>query len=88
MGDYTGNPTKKGWLTSIFELGAWLGTLLSGFVAETCSRKYGVLIATSFFVLGVIVQITSIAGGHNSILGGRFVTFVNLHDMAEINDGC
>ena len=28
MGNYVSNPTLKGWLTSILELGAWLGTLL------------------------------------------------------------
>jgi MFS family permease len=76
MGGYIDNPTQKGWLTSILELGAWLGTILSGFVAEVCSRKYGILIATSFFVLGVIIQATSIDVGHNAILAGRFITYV------------
>jgi MFS family permease len=75
MGGYIDNPTQKGWLTAILELGAWLGAVLSGFVAEVFSRKYGVLIATAFFVLGVIVQVTSIAGGHEAILAGRFITY-------------
>lgn len=74
MDGYTKNPTQKGWLTSILELGAWVGAILSGFIAEVCSRKYGVLIATGVFMLGVIVQISSISGGHEAILGGRFVT--------------
>jgi MFS family permease len=78
MGDYDGsdpaNQTRKGWLTSILELGAWFGTLLSGFMAETASRKYGILIATSVFILGVVIQSTAISAGHNSILGGRFIT--------------
>jgi MFS family permease len=51
---------RKGWLTSILELGAWLGTLLSGFMAETASRKYGILIATCVFILGVVIQATAI----------------------------
>jgi hypothetical protein len=42
--------SKKGWLTSILELGAWIGTLLSGFMAETLSRKYGILVATGEFL--------------------------------------
>lgn len=50
MGNYAGNDpanqSRKGWLTSILELGAWIGTLLSGFMAEAASRKYGILIAT------------------------------------------
>ncbi|CRK24110.1 hypothetical protein BN1708_003801 [Verticillium longisporum] len=76
MDGYIDNPTLKGWLTAILELGAWFGTLLSGFVAEVFSRKYGVLVATAVFMLGVIIQITSIAGGHESILAGRFITQV------------
>jgi MFS family permease len=79
MGDYdptdpNADQTKKGWLTSILELGAWLGTLLSGFMAEAISRKYGIIVACSVFILGVIIQITSIAGGYQSILAGRFIT--------------
>lgn len=65
MGSYdTDRPedqSKKGWLTSILELGAWVGTLLSGFMAETASRKYSILIATSVFILGVIIQSTAIS---------------------------
>jgi MFS family permease len=78
MGNYDSNDpadsTRKGWLTSILELGAWLGTLLSGFMAESLSRKYGILIATAVFIIGVVVQATAITAGHNAILGGRFIT--------------
>jgi predicted MFS family arabinose efflux permease len=75
MGVYITDQTKKGWLTSILELGAWLGTLFSGFIAEVCSRKYGVLIATSVFILGVVIQATSITAGYQAILAGRFITY-------------
>jgi len=65
MGEYDNDrkedQSKKGWLTSILELGAWLGTLLSGFMAEAASRKYGILIATAVFILGVVIQITAVA---------------------------
>jgi MFS family permease len=71
---YIDNPTQKGWLTAILELGAWFGALMSGFVAESLSRKYGILAATGVFIIGVVVQITAIAGGHNEILAGRFIT--------------
>ncbi|KFA78275.1 hypothetical protein S40288_02619, partial [Stachybotrys chartarum IBT 40288] len=77
MEGYIDDPTLRGWMTAILELGAWFGALLSGFMAEVFSRKYGVLIATSFFILGVVVQITSITGGHESILAGRFITGCN-----------
>jgi len=78
------NSTQKGWLTAILELGAWVGAILSGFIAEVCSRKYGVLIATSFFVLGVVVQASSIAGGHEAILGGRFITGMGVGSLSMI----
>ncbi|KZL63615.1 quinate permease [Colletotrichum incanum] len=84
MDGYTKNPTQKGWLTAILELGAWVGAVLSGFIAEVCSRKYGVLIATGVFILGVIVQVTSISGGHESILGGRFITGIGVGSLSMI----
>lgn len=70
--------TKKGWLTAILELGAWLGTLLSSFVAETISRKYGILVACCVFILGVIIQAVSIHAGPAAILVGRFITYVTI----------
>ncbi|GAW23321.1 hypothetical protein ANO14919_128770 [Xylariales sp. No.14919] len=89
MGEYdpfdpTADQTKKGWLTAILELGAWIGTLLSGFIAETISRKYGVLVAVSVFVLGVVVQATAQSTGHNGILAGRFVTGMGVGSLAAI----
>lgn len=75
MGEYVTDSTKKGWLTAILELGAWIGTLLSGFIAEVLSRKYSVLVASAVFMLGVVIQATAITGvGHDAILAGRFIT--------------
>lgn len=64
MGEYdpideTADMTKKGWLTAILELGAWIGTLLSGFLAEVLSRKYGIIVACCVFLIGVVVQAVS-----------------------------
>ncbi|KAI1089234.1 general substrate transporter [Rostrohypoxylon terebratum] len=89
MGEYdpfddSADQTKKGWLTAILELGAWVGTLLSGFIAEAISRKYGVLVAVTVFVVGVVIQATAQTGGHNVILGGRFVTGIGVGSLATI----
>ncbi|KAI1474174.1 general substrate transporter [Daldinia eschscholtzii] len=89
MGEYdpfddSADQTKKGWLTAILELGAWIGTLLSGFIAEAISRKYGVLVAVTVFVIGVIIQATAQSGGPNVILGGRFVTGMGVGSLATI----
>ncbi|RYP09339.1 hypothetical protein DL764_001386 [Monosporascus ibericus] len=84
MGEYTSNQTLKGWLTAILELGAWLGTLLSGFLAEAISRKYGILVAVVVFVLGVIIQATAQTGGPQVILAGRFITGMGVGSLAMI----
>lgn len=73
--DPNASQTKKGWLTAILELGAWIGTLLSSFMAETLSRKYGILVACGVFIIGVVIQATSIQAGPSAILGGRFITY-------------
>ena len=85
MGVYTSNQTKKGWLTSILELGAWFGALTSGFVAESLSRKYAILINVAIFIIGVVVQSTAItSAGHNAILGGRFVTGMGVGSLSMV----
>ena len=76
MGTWAKNPTEKGWLTSILELGAWLGTIYSGFLAEILSRKYAIIVNTIIFIIGVVIQTTAVVSnaGHNEILAGRFIT--------------
>lgn len=66
--------TKKGCLTSIFELGAWFGCLYSGFLATTLSRKRAIQANVVLFVIGVIIQCLDVVGGASCILGGRFIT--------------
>lgn len=82
MGEYApmdpnADQTKKGWLTSILELGAWVGTLLSGFLAEAISRKFSILVATLVFMLGVVIQATAGHVGYQAILAGRFITYAH-----------
>lgn len=73
-------------MTAILELGAWLGAILSGFIAEAASRKYGILTATAVFIIGVVVQITAISGGHNEILAGRFITSVEPEQLVHLGE--
>ncbi|USW47876.1 Putative major facilitator, sugar transporter, major facilitator superfamily [Septoria linicola] len=85
MGVWVRNPTKKGWLTAILELGAWVGTIYSGFLAEILSRKYAILVNTAIFIIGVIVQCTAVTGiGASAILGGRFVTGMGVGSLSMI----
>ena len=85
MGVWTKNQTNKGWLTSILELGAWIGTLYSGFLAEIFSRKYAILMNTVVFVIGVVIQATAVtSAGHSSILAGRFITGMGVGSLSMI----
>lgn len=77
--------SKQGWLVSILELGAWLGTMYSGFLAEILSRKYAILVNVAVFIVGVVIQSTAIAGnGHSAILGGRFITGMGVGSLSMI----
>ncbi|KAL1983778.1 hypothetical protein VTN96DRAFT_9864 [Rasamsonia emersonii] len=85
MGEYVADSTKKGWLTAILELGAWFGTLYSGFLAEVLSRKYSILVSTAIFILGVVIQCTAVsASGPKSILAGRFITGMGVGSLSMI----
>ncbi|MCJ1389728.1 hypothetical protein MMC18_002585 [Xylographa bjoerkii] len=85
MGEYTIDQTKKGWLTSILELGAWFGTLMAGFLAESISRKYAILVNSGIFIVGVIIQCTATtASGSSSILAGRFIVGISIGSLSMI----
>lgn len=88
MGVYVTDQTKKGWLTSILELGAWFGTLYSGFLAEIISRKYAILVNTAIFILGVVIQCTAVtSAGASAILGGRFIVGMGVGSLSMISMG-
>ncbi|KAK0480038.1 sugar transporter [Armillaria novae-zelandiae] len=70
------DPGKKGWLVAILELGAWLGVLMSGYLADKLSRKYTIFLAAVVFSVGVIVQ--TAAKEPSTIYGGRFVAGLGL----------
>ncbi|KAK0343666.1 hypothetical protein LTR59_014727 [Friedmanniomyces endolithicus] len=85
IGVWTTNQTNKGWLTSILELGAWVGTIYSGFLAEIFSRKYAILMNTCIFIIGVVIQATAVtSAGHSSILAGRFITGMGVGSLSMI----
>ncbi|KAH7078638.1 MFS sugar transporter-like protein [Paraphoma chrysanthemicola] len=92
MGNYISDPetlewnsSKQGWLVAILELGAWFGTMYSGFLAEILSRKYAILVNVAIFIVGVIIQCTASSGaGHNAILAGRFITGMGVGSLSMI----
>jgi MFS family permease len=39
------DPVLKGWVVSVLQLGAWLGALINGPLANKISRKYSITVA-------------------------------------------
>lgn len=70
---YSGSPgIEQGLLTAILELGAWIGTLVNGWLADAVGRRLTVVIACVVFTVGVIVQ--ACTTNKDYVLAGRFVT--------------
>lgn len=74
------NSGTKGWLVAILELGAWVGVLLTGYLADKLSRKYTIVLAVIIFCIGVVVQ--TAAFHPSSILGGRFITGLGVGSLS------
>ncbi|EGO24168.1 hypothetical protein SERLADRAFT_355951 [Serpula lacrymans var. lacrymans S7.9] len=80
MASAVNNTGTKGWLVAILELGAWVGVLITGYLADKLSRKYTILFAVCIFCIGVIVQ--TAAFQPSSILGGRFITGLGVGSLS------
>ncbi|KAI9932464.1 hypothetical protein ASPWEDRAFT_33367 [Aspergillus wentii DTO 134E9] len=74
--------TKQGMLTSILELGAWLGTLINGYLADAAGRRKTVVVAAVIFAVGVIVQACTKDAGY--VYAGRFVTGMGVGNLSMI----
>jgi sugar porter (SP) family MFS transporter len=80
MASAVSNPGTKGWLVSILELGAWVGVLSTGYLADKLSRKYTIMLAVCIFCVGVVVQ--TAAFQPSSIYGGRFITGLGVGSLS------
>ncbi|PWZ01811.1 general substrate transporter [Testicularia cyperi] len=78
------NPTVAGLLTSILELGAWVGVLMNGYVSDAFGRKKCVVFAVVWFLLGVIIQANTHGGSYDYILAGRTITGVGIGSLSMI----
>ncbi|KAJ5992622.1 hypothetical protein N7451_008346 [Penicillium sp. IBT 35674x] len=74
--------TGQGLLTSVLELGAWVGTLFNGYLADAAGRRATVCIAVAVFCVGVIVQ--ACVENKNYIFGGRFVTGLGIGSLSMV----
>ncbi|PLB35390.1 putative MFS monosaccharide transporter [Aspergillus candidus] len=73
---------RQGMLTAILELGAWLGTLINGYLADALGRRVTVVVAVVIFCVGVIVQACTI--NKDFVLAGRFVTGLGVGNLSMI----
>lgn len=80
--DSISNTTTRGLLTAILELGAWVGALSNGYLADKLGRKKSVVVAVAIFCVGVIVQ--ACAKNKDYILGGRFVTGLGVGSLSML----
>lgn len=61
----------KGLLTAMIELGAFLGALNQGWIADKFSRRYSIMIAVVWFLVGSIIQ--TVAMNYATLIIGRFI---------------
>lgn len=80
MKDAVDDAGKKGWLVAILELGAWVGVLATGYLADKLSRKYTIVLAVVVFCIGVVVQ--TAAFNPDPIFAGRFVTGLGVGSLS------
>lgn len=69
-------------INSILELGAWVGVLVNGLLADALGRQQATLSGVVVFIVGVIVQ--ACAKNADYILGGRFVTGLGVGILSMI----
>lgn len=78
--DHSGSGFYTGFMTSMLELGAFLGCLAYPYFADRYSRKYGLSIATCFFVAGAILQ--TAAQDYGMLVAGRTIGGVGVGTLA------
>lgn len=66
----------------VLELGAWLGVLINGILADKLGRKLATVAGVVVFIIGVIVQ--ACAQNRGYIYGGRFVTGLGVGVLSMI----
>ncbi|KAJ5484707.1 hypothetical protein N7539_004695 [Penicillium diatomitis] len=74
--------TTRGLVTAILELGAWIGVLVNGVMADTLGRQQATVSGVFVFLVGVIVQ--ACAKNVDYIFAGRFVTGIGVGVLSMI----
>ncbi|RDW57516.1 hypothetical protein BP6252_13776 [Coleophoma cylindrospora] len=79
---YAGGGFYKGLLTGMIELGAFIGALNQGWIADKISRKYSILVAVSIFTLGSSLQTGAIDYG--MLVAARFIGGIGIGMLSMV----
>lgn len=72
----------KGLMTAMLELGALIGALVSGYLADKLSRKYSIIVAVVIFTVGSVLQTAAVEYGMLTVgrlIGGVGIGMYVLH---------
>lgn len=69
-------------MTSILELGAWVGTLVNGYGADKLGRRLCTIVACCVFLVGIIVQ--ACTENKDYVFAGRFVTGLGVGSLSMV----
>jgi MFS family permease len=75
-------PGKKGWLTSVLQLGGWVGSLSAGVFAEVFSRKHTMFAGALWVVLGSFLAAGAQAPAY--LFAGRLFTGLGVGTLSAI----
>lgn len=72
----------KGLLTAMIELGAFIGALNQGWIADKISRKYSIVLAVTIFTVGSILQTASV--DYAMLTTGRFIGGIGIGMLSMV----
>lgn len=80
--DAPGAGFYKGFLTAMIEFGALFGAFNQGWIADKISRKYGIMLAASIFIVGSSMQ--TIAMSYATLVFARFVGGIGIGMLSMV----
>nr|SIP56041.1 putative Sugar Porter [Yarrowia galli] len=60
---------RAGLIVGLFSIGAFLGTQLGGFLADTVGRKKGIIYVAMIYIVGMLIQITAFTAWYQVAIG-------------------
>ncbi|KAJ5650916.1 Major facilitator-type transporter ecdD [Penicillium longicatenatum] len=76
------NSTLQGWMVAVLTLGAMVGALANGPIADRLSRRWSILLANCIFLVGSIIQ--AAAKNLSMIFVGRFIAGLAIGGLSMV----